>query len=337
MSNDRSTLVISDAGLAAVEIAKMIRRFGLAVALIIVLTFALAGLSQEAGQKTFATPEDASKALYAAAKADNTKAVVEVLGAASEEVIHSGDEVQDKKNLSDFLARYEQMNRVGRQTDGTRVLYLGADNWPFPVPLKQTATHKWYFDTAAGKQEILFRRIGRNELAAIRVLNALVAGQQDYYEGTHDGATHQYAARILSTPDKQDGLYYKVAEGQPQSPIGPVVAYATNEGYGKSDKPQPFHGYFYRTLKGQGANAAGGAKSYLVDGKMTAGFAFIAYPAEYRNSGVMTFLVDNNGVIYERDLGAHTPTLAPEITLFNPDKTWTPIPSDEGDQDEVSQ
>ena len=333
MTNHRSILLIPDSELAAVEIAKMFRKLRLAVvAVIFVLAFALPALSQQTGGKTFASPEGASKALYEAAKADDSQAVIAILGASSESIIHSGDPVQDKKTLADFLARYEQMNRVGKQTDGTRVLYLGADNWPFPIPLKQTAAHQWYFDSAAGKQEILFRRIGKNELAAIRVLNALVDGQQEYYQGTHDGVSNQYAARILSTQGKQDGLYWKVAEGEPQSPIGPVVAYATNEGYGKSDKPEPFHGYFYRTLKSQGANAPGGAKPYLVEGKV-AGFAFIAYPAEYRNSGVMTFLVDTNGVTYEKDLGANTPTLAPAITTFNPDKTWTRIPTDEGEQD----
>ncbi|MFZ0704707.1 MAG: DUF2950 domain-containing protein [Candidatus Korobacteraceae bacterium] len=326
------SLSIPDFGGTAVQTNKMSRHLKLAAVTFFVLALSLPALAQGAGEKTFATPQDASKALYEAAKAGDTQAVVAVLGPASESIIHSGDTVQDKKNLTAFLARYEQMSRVGRQTDGSRVLYLGADNWPFPIPLKQTASHKWYFDSAVGKQEILFRRIGKNELAAIRVLNALVDAQREYYDGTHDGATHQYAARIMSTPDKQDGLYWKVAEGEPQSPIGPVVAYATNEGYGKENEGGPFHGYFYRTLKGQGANAPGGAKLYAADGKIT-GFAFIAYPAEYRNSGVMTFLVDTDGVIYEKDLGANTSTVAPAITSFNPDKSWTPIPADEGEQD----
>jgi hypothetical protein len=330
---NRSLISIANFGGAAVQTTKTIRNLKLAAVALFVLALMLPALAQEAGEKAFATPQDASKALYEAAKADDAKAVVAILGASSESVIHSGDPVQDKKNLTDFLARYEQMSRVGKQTDGSRVLYLGADNWPFPVPLKQTASHQWYFDSVAGKKEVLFRRIGKNELAAIRVLNALVDAQQEYYQGTHDGVTNQYAARIISTQGKQDGLYWKTAEGEPQSPIGPIVAYATNEGYGKSDQPEPFHGYFYRPLKGQGANAPGGAKTYAADGKVT-GFAFIAYPAEYRNSGVMTFVVDTNGVIYERDLGSHTSTLAPEIKVFNPDKTWTAIPSDEGQQDE---
>jgi len=333
MTNNRLILLISDSEFAGVEISNMVRKLRFAaVSLLMVAALALYGVSQEAGEKTFASPQDASKALYEAAKADDSPAVVAILGASSQSIINSGDPVQDKKNLTDFLARYEQMNRIGKQTDGSRVMYLGADNWPFPIPLKQTASHQWYFNTAAGKQEILFRRIGKNELAALRVLNALVAAQQEYYSGAHDGVANQYAARIISTPGKQDGLYWKVAEGEPQSPIGPIVAYATNEGYGKSDKPEPFHGYFYRPLQGQGANVTGGAKPYAADGKVT-GFAFIAYPAEYRNSGVMTFLVDTNGVIYEKDLGTGTATAAPAIASFNPDKTWTAIPSDEGEQD----
>ncbi len=332
MTIDHSTLSIPDFGGAAVQTCKTIRNLRFAAVALFILALSLPALSQEPGQKMFGSPQDASMSLYAAAKADDTQAVIAILGASSESVIHSGDPVQDKKNLADFLARYEQMNRIGKQTDGSRVLYLGADNWPFPIPLEQKGG-EWYFNTAAGKKEILFRRIGRNELAAIRVLNALVDAQKEYYQGTHDGATNQYAARILSSEGKQDGLYWKTAEGEPQSPIGPVIAYATKEGY--SNKTAPFHGYFYRPLKGQGANVHGGAKSYSTDGKIT-GFAFIAYPAEYRNSGVMTFLVDTNGVIYEKDLGASTPTAAPAITSFNPDKTWTRIPSDEGDQDASS-
>ncbi len=322
-------------GLVDVEIAKMIRKFSfVVVAMLFVTLLASTGWSQEAGQRTFSTPQEASKALYEAVKAGDTQTVLAILGSSAEGIIHSGDAVQDKKNTDLFLNRYQQMNRIGRQADGSRVLYLGAGNWPFPIPLVQKAG-KWYFDTPAGMQEILFRRIGKNELAALRVLNALVDAQNEYYSGTHDGETHVYAARFLSTPGKQDGLYWKTAEGEPESPIGPLVAHATREGYAKSDKPEPFHGYYYRMLKSQGANAPGGAKPYLADGKMT-GFAFIAYPAEYRNSGVMTFLVSTDGVIYEKDLGTDTATAAPAITSFNPDKTWTQVPSDEGDVDSSS-
>jgi len=290
----------------------------------------LAG-AQETGQRTFSSPHEASKALYDALKADDSSAALAVLGSSADAVLHSGDEVQDKKNLQLFLDRYEQMNRIGKQADGQRIMYLGADNWPFPIPIVEKAG-KWYFDTAAGKSEILFRRIGKNELAAIRVLHALVNAQNEYYQGTHDGATHQYAGRILSTAGKQDGLYWKTAEGEPESPIGPIVAYATKEGY--TTKGEPFHGYFFRLLDSQGAGAPGGAKPYSVDGKMTGGFAFIAWPAEYRNSGVMTFMVGMNGAVLEKDLGKDTSTTAPSTKSFNPDKTWNVIPGDEGEQDE---
>jgi hypothetical protein len=321
---------------ADVEAAGMIRKLSsVMLAGVLVLGCGLVAKAQESGQKTFASPEAAAKALYEAAQADDQTSIIAVLGPSAEGIIHSGDPVQDKKNREDFLARYAQMNRTGKQTDGSRVLYMGADNWPFPIPLMSKGG-QWYFDTVAGKQEILFRRIGKNELAALRVLHAMVGAQGQYYDGTHDGATHQYAARIISTSGKQDGLYWKAAEGQPESPIGPLVAYATNEGYGKSDKLAPFHGYFYKPLPGQGANVSGGAKPYAADGKVT-GFAFIAYPAEYRNSGVMTFIVDANGVIHEKDLGADTATAAAAISTYNPDKTWTAIPADEADADELSE
>jgi hypothetical protein len=200
-------------------------------------------------------------------------------------------------------------------------LFMGAENWPFPIPLKKDAAGQWYFDTKAGTEEILYRRIGGNELAAIRVSKALADAQYQYFDETHDGdSVHQYAQKIISEPGKQNGLYWKAAEGQPESPIGPVVAYATGEGY--QNKTEPFHGYYYRVLTAQGTAAPGGAKSYIVDGKMTQGFGFIAYPGQYRNSGVMTFVVNLNGVIYEKDLGPKTDDLAKAMTAINPDKTW---------------
>ncbi len=283
-----------------------------------------AALAQEPGAKTFASPQDAGKALYEAVKADDKPAILAVLGQSASSIITSGDAVQDKNNADTFLKRFEQMNRWEKEVGGNQVLYLGADNWPFPFPVKKNAAGQWYFATKAGVDEILYRRIGRNEIAAIRVCNALVDGQQEYFQQTHDGdAVQQYAQRFISEEGKQNGLYWKVAEGQPQSPIGPLVAYAAGEGYGgKHDTPQPFHGYYFRILTGQGANAIGGAKSYLVDGKMTGGFAFVAYPAEYRNSGVMTFLVDQSGIVYQKDLGPKTADIAKAMTTYNPDKTW---------------
>ena len=292
--------------------------------------------AQEPGQKTFSTPQDAGKALYEAVKSGDKAATLAVLGQSSASVISSGDEVQDTKNGEFVTQRYEQMNRWAKEVNGSQILYIGAENWPFPIPLKDNAG-RWYFDSKVGVKEILFRRIGKNELAAIRVCDVLVDAQRDYFEQTHDGDTvHQYAQKFTSDEGKQNGLYWKVAEGQPESPVGPLVAYATGEGYGgeKTAAAQPFHGYFYHILKGQGANVKGGAKSYIVDGKMTGGFAFVAYPAEYRNSGVMTFLVDASGVVYQKDLGPNTVELAKQMKDYNPNPTW--VVAYEGDEDETA-
>src|SRR5271166_3346011 len=291
--------------------------------------------SQEPGQKTFANAQDAGKTLYDAVKSGDKAAAEAVLGASSASILSSGDEVEDKNGRDRFTQRYEQMNRWAKEINGSETLILGAENWPFPIPLKKDAAGAWYFDTKAGVKEILFRRIGKNELAAIRVCDALADAQDEYFSQTHDGdPVKQYAQKVISDPGKQNGLYWKTAEGETESPIGPLVAYATGQGYGgQHDTPQPFHGYYYRMLTAQGANAKGGAKSYIVDGKMTGGFAFVAYPAEYRNSGVMTFVVDTQGVIYENDLGPKTAEIAAAMTAFNPDKTWRVVEQNEDDND----
>jgi uncharacterized protein YegP (UPF0339 family) len=302
----------------------------LALLLLVLLAGAVA-VAQESGQKTFANPRDASKTLYDAAKAGDKAAMEAVLGASSASVISSGDKVEDQKNLDTFLRRYEQMNRWGKEVNGDQTLFLGAENWPFPIPLKKDAAGQWYFDTKAGLEEILFRRIGRNEYAAIRVCGVLAQAQLDYYSELHDGDTvHQYAQKILSDPDKQNGLYWKTPEGEPESPIGPLVAFANGEGY--KDKTEAFHGYYFRLLKSQGAKAPGGAKNYIVDGKMTGGFAFVAYPAVYKNSGVMTFLVDSKGVIYEKNLGPKTDELVKAVMSFNADSTWRKVTAEAEDQ-----
>ena len=289
--------------------------------------FSLAALAQEPGQKTFASPSEAVRALFDAAQANDSAALEAVLGASSRNLVNSGDPVQDTNARESFITRFEQMNRIAKETDGTRVLYIGADNWPFPVSLKQ-AGGKWYFDTISGKKEVLFRRIGKNEYAAMRVMDALVDAELEYHK-----QFAEYTGKLVSDEGKQDGLYWKATERQTESPIGPLVAYAAAEGYSKSDQPVPFHGYFFRILTAQGASAKGGAKSYVVNGKMTGGFAFVAYPAEYRSSGVMSFLIDQNGVIYQKDLGARTADLAKAMTTFNPDKTWTKVPAGEEEAD----
>lgn len=302
-----------------------------------VMLMGCAAQAQEAGQKTFATPEDAGKSLDQAVQSSGTADDLEVLGASAASIVSSGDEVQDNNNRNIFLQRFQQMNRWAPESDGDQTLYIGAENWPFPIPLKKNASGQWYFDTKQGVQEILFRRIGKNELEAIQVCENLADAQQEYFQGLHDGSTvHQYAQKIISDEGKQNGLFWKVAEGAPESPIGPLVAHATAQGYGaQGGKPEPFHGYFFHTLKAQGAHAPGGAKNYIVNGNMTGGFAFVAYPAEYRNSGVMTFLIDKNGVVFQKDLGPNTTDTAKAMTAYNPDKTWTTtgVPSeDAGEQ-----
>jgi len=286
----------------------------------------LAGIAvaQEPGQKTFANAQDAGQALYDAGKSEDKAALEAVLGASSASILSSGDEVEDK-NSRDFVSqRYEQMHRWVKEINGEQTLIIGAENWPYPIPLKK-AGNAWYFDTQAGVKEILFRRIGRNELRAIRTLHVLADAQDEYFS-----QKQQYAQHVMSEPGQQNGLYWKTAEGEPESPIGPLVAQAAERGYGgQHDTPQPFYGYYFHTLTAQGAHMKGGAKSYIVDGKMTGGFAYIAWPAEYRNSGVTTFLVGPDGTVYEKDLGPKTADLAKAITAYNPDKSWKVAWSDD--------
>jgi Protein of unknown function (DUF2950) len=281
----------------------------------------------EAAQKTFASPDDASKALAEAAKAGSHQALVAIFGPGSQDVIFSGDTAQDKINFDGFTAAYATMNRWRKQTDGSEMLYLGADNNPFPIPLKKNGAGQWYFDTAAGKDEILSRRIGDNELSAIDVVAAMAGAEAEYFSQLHDGVK-QYAQKFISDEGKQNGLYWKSPEGQPKSPLGPLAAYAAaTEGFTpEAGKQQPFHGYFYRILTKQGADATGGAKDYIVNGKMTGGFAFVAYPEKYGDTGIATFIINQSGIVYENNLGKDTAEMAKAMTAFNPDKTWRPVP-----------
>ncbi len=281
----------------------------------------------EAVQKTFASPDDASKSLAEAAKAGSHDALIAMFGPGSQDVIFSGNTTEDKTNFDNFTAAYTTMHRWRKQTDGSEVLYLGADNNPFPIPLKKNAAGQWYFDTAAGKDEILSRRIGDNELAAMDVVAAMATAQAEYFSQHHDGVK-QYAQKFISDEGKQNGLYWKSPEGQPKSPLGPLAAYAaTTEGFNpEAGKQQPFHGYFYRILTKQGADAKGGAKDYIVNGKMTGGFAFVAYPEKYGDTGFTTLIINQNGIVYEKNLGKDTAEMAKAMTEFNPDKTWNPVP-----------
>ena len=280
----------------------------------------------EAGPKTFATPQDAGTALIAAAKAGDRPALLAIFGPGSADLIFSGDVTQDKQTAEQFTIAYQTMARWRIQPDGSEVLLAGADNNPFPIPLKKNSAGQWSFDTAAGKDEILARRIGSNELAAIDVLSAMADAQAEYFSQHHDGAK-QYAQKFISTEGLQNGLYWKSAEGQPRSPLGPLVAFASTEGFiAQAGKQQPFHGYFYRMLIKQGADAKGGAKNYIVNGRMTGGFAFIAYPEKYGDTGIMSFIISQDGLVYQKDLGESTTKAAIATTEFNPDKSWLPVP-----------
>ncbi len=241
------------------------------------------------------------------------------------EILSSGDAVQDKTVADAFTAGYAVMHRWRTMPDGAQILLVGADNFPFAIPLKKNSDGKWFFDTAAGKEEVLNRRIGRNELAIIEVSRAVADAQAEYFSQLHDGEkTKQFAAKFISDPGKQNGLYWKSAEGQPPSPLGPLAAFATAEGYSaKPDGHTAFHGYYFRMLKGQSDTAPGGARDYEVNGKMTGGFAFLAYPAEYGNSGVMTFMINQDGVLLQKDLGKTTTETATAMSKFEPDSSWS--------------
>ena len=274
-------------------------------------------------QEQFATPDAAVDALVAAAKAGDTKALVGVLGPDGKAIASSGDPVADTNIREKFVAAYEAKHAIEREGDGTQTLIIGDDNFPFPIPLVNKAG-KWQFDTAAGLDEILRRRIGRNELAAIQVSLAYVQAQNEYASLDPGGlGPHVYAQRIVSRPGKKDGLYWPTAEGETPSPLGELAAKASAEGYKAGAAPIPYHGYYYRILTRQGPDAPGGAYDYLVNGKMIGGFALLAYPAEYGNSGIMTFIVNQDGTVYQRDLGPSTAELAPKIDSFSPDATWT--------------
>lgn len=275
--------------------------------------------AQLKGQKTFSSPGEASAALADAAQNNDEKKLLEILGPDGKQIVSSGDPTEDAENRANFARRYQQMHRFVKEPDGSICLYIGAENWPWPLPLA-TKGNLWFFDTEAGKKELLFRRIGRNELSAIMISRELVAAQKEYYATQHS----EYARQIFSDEGQHDGLYWKASDGEPQSPIGPLVASAVAEGYnkGQAGPPTPYRGYLFHVLTRQGKNGSGGAKSYIANGKMTEGFAFVAYPAEYRSSGVMTFVVNQDGTVLQKDLGKKTESLGKAMQEYNPDSTW---------------
>jgi hypothetical protein len=281
--------------------------------------------AQQTAQKTFPSAEAACAALIGAVQQQDQPALVQILGQTAKVIVSGGDEAEDVSSRSQFLEKYREMHRLVREPDGTTTLYIGAENWPVPIVLVRRASG-WVIDPVASRTEILARRIGRNELETIEVCRELVNGQNEYYANSHDGEVKQFAVRFLSGEGRHNGLYWKSAYREPESPVGQLLTLASFEdGVTQTIGPRPFHGYYFRILTRQGRHAPGGAKNYMVDGKMTGGFAFVVYPAEYRSSGVMTFIVSRDGILYQKDLGPKTALRAKILTLYDPDPTWKKV------------
>src|SRR5262245_51775237 len=292
---------------------------------ILTLIFAMAqvALGAAPAQKVFASPEEASRALIDAAKAKDSKPLLDILGPEAKSFLDTGDAVSDRESRERFVKFYEESNSLVKSGDSKATLEVGKDKWPFPIPIVKESSG-WRFDTKAGREEVINRRVGRNELDVIQVCLAFVDAENEYYRRNPlKEPLLQYAQKFLSTKGKKDGLFWETKSGEELSPFGSLVAQARAAGYtATAGKPTPYHGYYYKILTGQGANAQGGAYEYVVRGKMVGGFGMVAYPAQYGNSGVMTFVVSHDGVVYEKDLGPNTAQTAASMTKFNPDKTW---------------
>jgi hypothetical protein len=287
--------------------------------------FLCAAASIASAQQGFKSPDEAASALVSAAKTNDMKAFATVLGPDGDDIVSSGDEVADAATRQKFVAAYDAKHQITMEGDNKAILVIGQEDFPLPIPLIRK-DGMWRFDTAAGREEILARRIGKNELDAIQASLAYVDAQNDYAEKDRTGAgVGTYAQRIISQPGKKDGLYWPTAQGEEASPLGELVAQATAQGYRVGGGRTPFHGYYFKILTKQGPAAADGELDYVVRGKMIGGFALVAYPAEYGNSGVMTFLVNHAGTVFQKDLGPDTARLAERMTSFNPDKTWQEV------------
>ncbi len=300
------------------------------VALALVCAGAVTVVAEEpAGQTRFDSPAAAMKALVAAARSDDTAKLAAILGPDGEAIVSSGDEVADRDDRQRFVARASDRTRFETLSDGSTIAHIGTRGTPLAIPLVKDGT-KWRFDTAAGKDELLNRRIGRNELMAIAATRGYVDAQEEFARASAtSGGGHVYAQKLRSTPGQRDGLYWDDASGTDESPLGPLFASAAAEGYQLADQPatttpEPYHGYLFRILTGQGASAPGGARSYVKDGKMTGGFALVAWPAEYGQSGIMTFQVNAQGIVFQKDLGAQTADAVKTITAYDPDGSWSP-------------
>ena len=297
-----------------------------AVAFMVVV---FAGFTAEAAvtQKGFASPEDAVKAFVAATKANDDKEIIAIYGTGGKDLLYSGDPVSDKERRKRLLEAYDKKNSLVKEGE-KMIIVIGENDWPFPIPLVKQG-EKWIFDTKAGKEEVLNRRIGQNELYTIQTMLAIVDAQREYAMKDLDGdGILEYAEKFRSDAGKKNGLFWKTKEGEEPSPLGDLVASARAEGYthaDSKDKPVPFHGYYFRMLRKQGKHAPGGAYDYVVRGNQIGGFAVVAYPAAFGNSGVMTFMVNHEGVVYQKDLGKNSAKTAKAMTSFDPDKTWKKV------------
>jgi len=293
-------------------------------ALMIALAVLPASAIEAAEQEHFPSPEEAVETLISALGENDTTELRAILGPESEDLISSGDPIADQNGRSRFLRAYQEMHRLEEKGAGSAVLHLGERDYPFPIPIVRQGT-EWRFDTAAGKEEILNRRIGRNELHTVEVMQAYTEAQREYACLKINGGGQEFARKLSSSEGKKDGLYWEAREGERESPLGPLIARAVAKGYTgvlNEEAPEPFQGYYFKILLGQGPHAEGGAFDYLAEGRMVLGFALIAYPARYGASGIMTFIVNQTGVVYEKDLGKETATEAAAITLFDPDDSW---------------
>lgn len=301
------------------------RTFGFLIAAALVMTLAAALASAETvGPAGYATPEEAMRAVAAVAGTGDTRKGEEIFGKDGLDLLHSGDPVADKQDGQRVKKYIQEKVAFEDRSEGGKTPLLGKDRWPFPIPLV-LENGRWHFDIAAGREEIANRRVGRNELSTLETMRAYVEAQREYFAGKYAGA-RAYATKFFSSEGKRDGLYWPTAPDARRSPLGPLVAEAAEEGYTQGNgEPQPFHGYYFRILTAQGKSAPGGARSYLDEnGAMTKGFALLAWPAKYGNSGVMTFQVNRQGIVFQKDLGPSTDTAARAITAYDPDETWEP-------------
>ena len=300
--------------------------FGLIVALM-TLGLGCGHMRTDRTQESFPSPEDAVNAMMEAIRINNTDRLSVIFGPGSEDLVSSGDPVADQYRRKQFVQFYEQKNQLEKVAEDRAILHVGHDDWPFPISVVKTDTG-WQFDAEDGREEIIARRIGRNELSTIQVCLAYVDAQREYAMMDHDGDGFlAYARKFKSDPEKQNGLFWPETEGNTMSPLGPLVVAAEKKGYDlqAGGDPDPFFGYYFRILEAQGKHAYGGAYEYVVNGKMIGGFALIAYPANYGASGVMTFMVNHDEVVYQKDLGEQTEKIANEVKMFDPDETWSKV------------